>query len=95
MKHNRSLKDLYISKHNFKEQENAETIFSPRDFKPTDTHHASTTSYDSNKFIKSCQSQKNLFKAGQLNITSPKYLVPSKESYQAVLTPANKNLPVQ
>lgn len=51
--------------------------------------------FDSNKFIKGSHSQKNLLKGSLLNITSPKYLVPHKESNQAVLTPANKNLPAQ
>lgn len=34
-------------------------------------------------------------KGSHLNITSPKYLVPHKESNQVVLTPANRNLPAQ
>lgn len=42
--------------------------------------------------MKSSQSQKTLLQPSQLNITSPKYLVPHNETKNTVLTPVNKNL---
>lgn len=69
-------------------------MFSPREFKPNN-YQTSKSKYESNKFIKSSQSQKNLFQGSQLNITTPKYMIAGKESTRNILTPANKNLSSQ
>lgn len=98
MKHNRSLKELYLSKLQSKEQESSTGIFSPREFQPSPSTASSIKSSDHNilKHTKNTHSQKNLFQLSQLHaFGSPKYVVPDKDrcnTTRNILTPANKNL---
>lgn len=95
MKHNRSLKEILIPKTHFKDKEESESMWSPRNFHPENC--ALTTTKGDFKLNKNTQSQKNLFNINPLhtNLASPKYLVPQNVGPTNVLTPANKNVSTQ
>ncbi len=98
MKHNRSLKDIFVPKAHLKEKEEAESIWSPRNFKPDNGSLLSTKA--DYKSMKNTQSQKNLFNINPINpsissIASPKYFIHQNAGPVNVLTPANKNISVQ
>lgn len=101
MKHNRSLKELYLSKLQSKEQQSSTSIFSPRENQPSSSTASSIKSSETNllKHTKNTHSQKNLFQLSQLHaFGSPKYAVPETDrcmTARNILTPANKNLSSQ
>jgi spore coat protein CotF len=95
MKHNRSLKEILIPKTHFKDKEESESAWSPRNFQPENcAFNLSKAELKSNK---NTQSQKNLLTINPLNTTivSPKYLVANNPTPTNVLTPANKNVSTQ
>jgi len=92
MKHNRSLKEIIVPRVNFKEREDPESAWSPKNFQPENC--AFTLTKTDHKLYKNTQSQKNLFNISPFNasLASPKYLVPQNTTPVNVLTPANKNI---
>lgn len=92
MKHNRSLKEIIVPKCNFKEKEDHESAWSPRNFQPENC--AFPASKVDHKLNKNTQSQKNLFNINPLNssLASPKYVIQHNVNPVNVLTPANKNV---
>lgn len=95
MKHNRSLKEILIPKTHFKDKEESESAWSPRNFHPDNC--ALTTTKGDFKSSKNTQSQKNLLNISPLNtnLVSPKYLVAPSVGPTNVLTPVNKNVSTQ
>lgn len=92
MKHNRSLKDIFIPKSNFKDREDSASGWSPRNFQPENTGYQ--TARTDQKTLKNTQSQKNILTINPLNtsIASPKYIINQPSNVTNVLTPANKNI---
>lgn len=92
MKHNRSLKEIIIPKTYFKEKEDPETVWSPRNFQPENCVFSSKK-YQL-KSSKHSQSQKSLFDFNPLNnsLGSPKFFMQPKINPTNILTPANKNI---
>lgn len=91
MKHNRSLKEIIIPKTHFKDKEESESAWSPRNFQPENCGF--NLSKGEFKLSKNTQSQKNLLNINPLNMAmvSPKYLVAHNPTPTNILTPANKN----
>lgn len=95
MKHNRSMKEIIIPKTYFKDKEEQESPWSPKNFQPENC--AFSAKKCELRSTKNTQSQKNLININPLNssIASPKYLVQQKVSHANILTPANKNVSAQ
>lgn len=92
MKHNRSLKEIFVPKSHFKDKEESDSAWSPRNFQPENCAPSQTKG--ELKSTKNTQSQKNLFNINPINasLASPKYLIQQNVSPVNVLTPANKNV---
>jgi hypothetical protein len=92
MKHNRSLKEIIVPKVNFKEREDPESVWSPKNFQPENC--VFTLTKPDYKLAKNTQSQKNLLNINPINtnLPSPKYLIQPSMTPVNVLTPVNKNM---
>lgn len=91
MKHNRSLKEIFVPKSHLKEKEESDSLWSPRNFQPENC--APGPAKGELKSTKNTQSQKNLININPINtiVTSPKYLIQPSVNPMNVLTPANRN----
>lgn len=96
MKHNRSLKEIFVPKTHFKDKEETDSMWSPRNFQPE--NYPFTATKPELKLTKNTQSQKNLFNINPIstNLASPKYPIQPSLAPANILTPANnnKNVPV-
>lgn len=93
MKHNRSMKELVLEKHCFRErEENPE----PCAFKSPTNHTSVLFNYAKSNLTtsKNTQSQKQLFPSHMNLITSPKYILPKAihKNNNSILQPVNKNI---
>ena len=93
MKHNRSMKELVVEKHFFREKEEMgeNTLFKS----PTNNQSILFNYTKSNLTTsKNTQSQKQLFPPNHSIITSPKYILPKTmhKNNNSILQPVNKNI---